>query len=111
MRFLKVIYLFILAVPHPRCCVGRLWLGWVRAALQLHCLSSYRGDFSYCRAWAQTSETARLSSCGPRTQLLPGMWDLPGPGIEPTSPVLVGGSLATGPPGKPFRYGALKAVF
>ena len=30
-----------------------------------------------------------------------GMWDLPGPGIEPVSPALVGGFLPTEPPGKP----------
>jgi len=29
-----------------------------------------------------------------------GMWDLPGAGIEPMSPVLAGGFLTTGPPGK-----------
>ena len=29
------------------------------------------------------------------------MWDLPGPGIEPVSPALAGGSLTTVPPGKP----------
>ena len=28
------------------------------------------------------------------------MWDLPGPGIEPMSPALTGGFLATEPPGK-----------
>ena len=28
------------------------------------------------------------------------MWDLPGPGIEPVSPVLAGGFLTTVPPGK-----------
>ena len=43
----------------------------------------------------------RLSSCGARAQLLPGMWDLPGPGPKPMSPTLVGGSLTTAPPGKP----------
>jgi len=31
-----------------------------------------------------------------------GMWDLPGPGIKPRSPVLAGGSLTMEPPGKPF---------
>ena len=30
-----------------------------------------------------------------------GMWDLPGPGIEPVSPELAGGFLTTVPPGKP----------
>ena len=28
------------------------------------------------------------------------MWDLPRPGMEPVSPVLAGGFLTTGPPGK-----------
>ena len=43
----------------------------------------------------------RLSSCGARTQLLRGMWDLPGPGLEPVSPALAGGFLIAVPPGKP----------
>ena len=43
----------------------------------------------------------RLSSCGARAQLLRGMWDLPGPGLEPVSPALAGGFLTTEPPGKP----------
>ena len=42
----------------------------------------------------------RLSSCGARASLLRGMWDLPGPGLEPTSPALAGGFLTTVPPGK-----------
>ena len=29
-----------------------------------------------------------------------GMWDLPGPGIEPAPPTLAGRFLTTGPPGK-----------
>ena len=29
------------------------------------------------------------------------MWDLPGPGIEPVSPALVGRFFTTEPPGKP----------
>ena len=33
-------------------------------------------------------QTCRLSSCGSRAQLLRGMWDLPGPGLEPVSPGL-----------------------
>ena len=32
---------------------------------------------------------------------LVGMWDLPGPGLEPASPALAGGFLTTAPPGKP----------
>ena len=33
----------------------------------------------------------RLSSCGTRAELLCGVWDLPGPGLEPVSPALAGG--------------------
>ena len=32
--------------------------------------------------------------------MLRGMWDLPGPGLEPVSPALAGGFLTTAPPGK-----------
>ena len=32
------------------------------------------------------------------------MWDLPGPGIEPVSPALVGGFLTTAPAGKPRSH-------
>ena len=42
----------------------------------------------------------RLSSCGTWAQLLRGMWDLPGPGLEPMSPALAGGFLSTAPPEK-----------
>ena len=42
----------------------------------------------------------RLSSCGAWAQLLHGMWDLPGPGLEPMSPALAVGFLTTAPPGK-----------
>ena len=40
-----------------------------------------------------------LSSCGARAQLLPSMWNLPGPGIKRVSPALAGGFLSTAPPG------------
>ena len=43
----------------------------------------------------------RLSSCGAWDNLLRGMWNLPGPGIEPMSPALAGRFLTTAPPGKP----------
>ena len=41
-----------------------------------------------------------FSRCDTRAYLLHGMQDLPGPGIEPISPVLVDGFLSTGSPGK-----------
>ena len=43
----------------------------------------------------------RLSSRGSWAQLLRGMRDLPGPGLEPASPTLAGGLLTIAPPGKP----------
>ena len=46
----------------------------------------------------------RLSSCGARAWLLRGMWDLPGPGLEPVSPALAGVFLTTVPPGKSPDY-------
>ena len=46
-------------------------------------------------------QTRRLSSCGSQVQLLCSMWDLPKPGLEPTSPALAGGFSTTVPPGKP----------
>ena len=53
---------------------------------------------SSCGSWALEH---RLSSCGAQAQLLGGMWDLPGPGLEPVSPAMAGGFSTTTPPGKP----------
>ena len=47
-------------------------------------------------------QTRRLSNCGPRAQLLRGMWDLPRPGLEPMCPALAGRLSTTAPPGKPL---------
>ena len=44
----------------------------------------------------------RLNSCHEWAQLLHGMWDHPGSGIEPTSPALRGEFFTTEPPGKPL---------
>ena len=44
----------------------------------------------------------RLSNCDSRAQSLHGMWDLPGPGLEPVSPALAGRFSTTAPPGKPY---------
>ena len=43
----------------------------------------------------------RLSSCSARALFLCGMWDLPGPGLEPVSPALAGGFLTTAHQGSP----------
>ena len=81
--------------------------------------ASHCGGFSCCGTWAlgtrapvvaarglsscgSRAPERRLSSCGARAQLLRGMWDLPGPGLEPMSPALAGGFPTTAPPGKPY---------
>ena len=53
------------------------------------------GGFSRCRVPAQGVQASAvaapgLSSCGAWAWLLHGMWDLPGPEIEPMSPALAG---------------------
>ena len=50
-----------------------------------------------------------FSSCGAWTWLFCGMWDLPGPKIEPVSPALAGGFLTTGPPRKSLPEAFLKS--
>ena len=50
-------------------------------------------------------QTRRLSNCGSLAQLLCGMWDLPGPGLEPVSPALAGRFSTTASPGKPGTVG------
>ena len=41
--------------------------------------------------WLTGSRCVGFSSCGTRAQLLCGVWDLPGSGLEPVSPALAGG--------------------
>ena len=53
----------------------------------------------------------RPSSCGAWAQVLRGMWDLPGPGLEPVSPALADGFLTTAPPGKPPNSIFIQSVF
>ena len=73
----------------------QLWQ--VGATLGCSARASHCSGFSCCGARALEH---RLSSCGARGQLLRGMWDLPGPGLEPVSPALAGGFLTTAPLGK-----------
>ena len=49
-------------------------------------------------------QTRRLSNRGSRAQLLRGMWDPPGPGLEPVYPALAGRFSTTAPPGKPYQF-------
>ena len=45
-------------------------------------------------------EHVHFYGCGIQTYLPCSMWNLPGLGIEPTSPALAGGVLTAGPPEK-----------
>ena len=107
----KFIYLFLfLAVLALRCCArsfsscGERGLLFVAVRGLLIAVASlvvehglYSAGFSSC-GWRDLEN--RLSSCGTRAQLLRGMWDLPGPRLEPVSPALAGGFLTTAPSGK-----------
>ena len=116
--FFFLIYLFIFGcVGSLLLHVGFLQLQRMGATLPCGAQASHCGGFSCCGARALGTRASvavawglsscgsrvlecRLSSCGARAQLLRGMWDLPGPGLEPVSPALAGGLLTTVPPGK-----------
>ena len=74
------------------CCCGAQALG-IQASVVVTCW------LNNCSSWALEH---RLSSCGSWAQLPSGMWDLPGPGIEPMSPPLACVFLTTELPGKPL---------
>ena len=96
-----------------------MWLCWVFVAARRLSLVAVSGGTLRCGVWASycsgfSCYRARalgtrasvvvvrwLSSCAARALLLRGMWDLPGPGLEPVSPALPGGFFTTAPPGKP----------
>ena len=57
------------------------------------------------------SRHAGFSSCDTRAQLPRGMWDPPGPGLEPVSPASAGRFPTTAPLGKPFLDILIGIVF
>ena len=73
-----------------------LWLRCTGFSLQwlllLWSLGSGACGLSSCGSWAREH---RLSSCGAQAVLLCRVWDVPGPGIEPVSPVLADRFLTT----------------
>ena len=77
-----------------RCAGFSLW--WL---LWLQSMGTRHAGFSSCGSRALE---CRLSSCGAGDKLLHGMWDIPGPGLEPVSPALAGRFLTTVPPGEPW---------
>ena len=99
------------------------WLYWIFVAAL--CLSLVAGSegyslvvvhrpshFSGFSYWvAQALGPMDFSSCGSWAELLCGMWNLPGRGIESVSPALAGEFLTTGPPGNSkdlFLFNILK---
>ena len=116
----KFIYLFIFGyVGSSLLRTGFLQLWRVGATLGCSAQASHCGGLSCCGAqalgsWASAVVAHRLSTCGSWSlehrlqqlwcmgQLLCGMWDLPGLGLEPASPALAGGFPTTAPPGKPY---------
>ena len=97
--FFKLIYLFLAALG-LHCCTRAFSSCRVRALGVQASVVVAQGLSSY-GLWALEH---RLSSCGAWAQLLCGMWDLAGPGLEPVSPALAGGFLTTAPPGKPKDF-------
>ena len=93
--FLSYFILFIFGhIGSSLWCAG-FSLRWL---LLLRSTGSRRAGFSSCGSRAPER---MLSSCGARAQLLRGMWDPPGRGLEPMSPALAGRFSTTAPPGKP----------
>ena len=97
--FFKLIYLF-LAVLGLRFCARAFSSRGKRGPLFI----AVRGPRTIVASLVEEHrlQMRRLSSCGPRAQLLRGMWDLPRPGLEPVSPALAGRFSTTAPPGKPL---------
>ena len=63
--------------------------------------ASHCGGFSCCGAGLLGT---RASVPVAQAKLSHGVWDLPGPGIEPASPASAGRFLTTGPPGKSLSF-------
>ena len=76
----------------PLWCPGFL-LRWL---LSLQSMGSRHTGFGSYIPW--------LSTCNSQSKLLCSMCDLPGPGIDPVSPAVVGGFLNTGLPGKSKNF-------
>ena len=95
----KNIYLLFFAVLVLHCC-AQVSLVVVREGYSSYAAwASHCGDGSCCGAWALECVDSVVVAHGLRCPLVCGIL-VPGPRIEPVSPVLVGKFLTTGPPGK-----------
>ena len=78
------------------------------AALSAHLVALFFSLLKLLLLWPSFCFSSPVSVPTPeeggRAELLYSTWDLPGPGMEPTSPALAGGFLPTVPLGKPFRW-------
>ena len=116
-RFYLVIYLFLsITYISQRIyqffkLIFYFWLCWVFIATWVFSSCGVQGLLSSCSTWAPHCSgfsccriwalgCSGFSSCSAQVQLPCGMWDLPGSGIEPMSPVLAGKFLTTEQPGK-----------
>ena len=88
-------YLFLAVVGH-HCCTG---FSLVVVHVLLIAGASFAAKHWLKGMWASVVAAPGLWSTVSRGSVA--MWDLPRPGMEPMSPVLVGGSFTTEPPGKP----------
>ena len=98
-------YLFIYLYMLGLCCGVQAFSSWGEQGLLSGCSAwaSHCGGLSFYRA--QSLWSLGFRKCSTQTQLPCGTWNLPGPGMEPVSPVLAGTFLTTGPPGKSlFSY-------
>ena len=85
-------------VGSPLLCTGFLRLWRLEAPLRCGAWASHSGGFC---CGARALEHTSLSSCGAQAQWPCSIWNLPGPGIEPTPPALAGRFPTTGPSGSP----------
>ena len=98
----SLIYLFIFGcVGSPPLRKGPLQLRQAGATLHRGAWASHHRGPS---CWEHRLQMCRLSSRGPRAQLLRGMWDPPRPRLEHVSPALAGRLSTTAPPGKPCTF-------
>ena len=110
------VYLFILSYS------GSLWLWrllsscsvWASYFCGLSCGAQALGfmDVSSFGTWAQQLRLPgfRAQYCVAQAELVWGMWNLPGSGIEPVSPALTGGFFAPEPAAEPLHL-CLLAIF
>ena len=99
-KHFKNIYFFIWAALGHRCC-AQAFCSCSKQGL----LSGCGGQASPCGGISVTErklQGAGFLICGAWAQPPCGMWNPPGPGIEPVSPESVGRFLTTGPPGKSY---------